>query len=279
MGSLAFDKNGYQQLPKMILILLASTLLQLCTGQNLAADLHISEHGAEYNERVEYDPITKAVTYQVPKHNDIMANTTIIHKPTDSLVEFDPEAKTCTLRSVPEGFNPDLAVIHAFSLSANNKTVTPADAVHVFQLDHRKGLISVERRRSLLESMQELCKDVDIEEIVSIRVSEEEFLQRSVDPTRHSSNSTRVKRSGHEHITHDFFTCDNTADMCADKSAGLRCIWYTVRGSSPAYQLSHVRSGDWSCTRCCESFTDGKMCSCSEINDEASFIRCQRGLY
>ena len=66
----------------MILILLASTLLQLCTGQNLVADLHISEHGAEYNERVEYDPITKAVTYQVPKHNDIVASTTIIHKPT-----------------------------------------------------------------------------------------------------------------------------------------------------------------------------------------------------
>merc|ERR1711953_9248 len=192
MGSLAFDKNGYQQLPKMILILLASTLLQLCTGQNLVADLHISEHGADYNERVEYDPITKAVTYQVPKHNDIVAGTTIIHKPTDTMV----------------GFDPDMAVIHAFSLSANNKTVTPADAVHVFQLNHRKGLISEQRRRSLLESMQELCKDVDIEEILAIRVSEEEFLQRSVDPTRHHSNSTRVKIR----ITNAFPTCDDTAD-------------------------------------------------------------------
>merc|ERR1711997_555309 len=77
-----------------------------------------------------------------------MASTTIIHKPTDTMVEFDPEAKTCTLRSVPGGFDPDVAVIHAFSMSANNKTVTPADAVHVFQLNHRKGLISLERRRS-----------------------------------------------------------------------------------------------------------------------------------
>ena len=66
----------------------------------------------------------------------------------------------------------------------------------------------MERRRSLLESMQELCKDVDIEEIVSIRVSEEEFLQRSVDPTRHHSNSTRVKRR----ITNEFFTCDDVGD-------------------------------------------------------------------
>merc|ERR1711953_1362416 len=211
----------------------ASTLLQLCTGQNLVADLHISEHGADYNERVEYDPITKAVTYQVPKHNDIMASTTIIHKPTDTMVEFDPEAKTCTLRSVPEGFDPDVAVIHTFSMSANNKTVTPADAVHVFQLDYHKGLISVERRMGLLESMQELCKDVDIDEIVSIRVSEEEFLQRSVDPTRHHSNSTRVKRR----ITNAFFTCDDTADRCTTKNVGSRCIWYKINGQSPRYQL------------------------------------------
>merc|ERR1711953_950040 len=275
MGSLAFDKNGYQQLPKMILILLASTLLQLCTGQNLVADLHISEHGAEYNERVEYDPITKAVTYQVPKHNDIVASTTIIHKPTDTMVEFDPEAKTCTLRSVPEGFDPDMAVIHAFSLSVNNKTVTPADAVHVFQLNHRKGLISEQRRRSLLESMQELCKDVDIEEIVAIRVSEEEFLQRSVDPTRHHSNSTRVKRR----ITNAFFTCDDTADRCTAMNIGRKCIWYkikrffsgtgedgfhTVGDFSEEYQLEHVRSGYWSCLRCCKARQNGPMCRCSD---------------
>merc|ERR1712203_550055 len=274
MGSLAFENNGYQQLPKMILILLASTLLQLCTGQNLGADLHISEHGADYNERVEYDPITKAVTYQVPKHNDIVASTTIIHKPTDTMGEFDPEAKTCILKSVPEGFDPDMAVIHAFSLSANNKTVTPADAVHVFQLNHRKGLISLERRRSLLESMQSLCKDVDIEEIVSIRVSEEEFLQRSVDPTRHHSNSTRVKRR----ITNEFFTCD-VGDRCTPKDIGMHCIWYTVNSTPTRYQLEHVRSGDWACTRCCKASTNGQMCKCTDIYDDASFTACQSKLY
>ena len=62
----------------------------------------------------------------------------------------------------------------------------------------------METRRSLLESMQTLCKDVDIQEIVSIRVSEEEFVERSVDPTRSLSNSTRVKRSC---TTNDWFTC------------------------------------------------------------------------
>ena len=69
----------------MLLILMASTLLHLCRGQILGTDLRIKEHGAEYNERIEYDPVTKAVTYQVPQHNDIMASTTIIHKPTVQL--------------------------------------------------------------------------------------------------------------------------------------------------------------------------------------------------
>ena len=66
----------------MIIFMLASTLLHICSGESLVANLHISEHGAEYDQRVEYDPTTKAVTYQVPKHHDIVASTVIIHKPT-----------------------------------------------------------------------------------------------------------------------------------------------------------------------------------------------------
>ena len=67
---------------KMLLLLLASSLLPPCRGEALVVDMHISEHGVEYEQKVEYDPITKAVTYKVPKHHDIVASTTIIHKPT-----------------------------------------------------------------------------------------------------------------------------------------------------------------------------------------------------
>ena len=51
------------------------------------------------------------------------------------MVTFAPEANVCTLSSVPEGFESDIAVIHALYFSANNKTMTPADAVTVSQLD------------------------------------------------------------------------------------------------------------------------------------------------
>ena len=70
---------------KMFVALLASTLLRICSGHSLLANLRISENGADYNQRVEYDPISKAVTYQVPRHHDILASTVILHKPTVSM--------------------------------------------------------------------------------------------------------------------------------------------------------------------------------------------------
>ena len=66
---------------------------------------------------------------------------------------------------------------------------------------------------------------------------------------------------------------------CTPKDIGMHCIWYTVNSTPTRYQLEHVRSGDWACTRCCNSFTDGSMCRCSDIYDDESFERCQGNLY
>merc|ERR1711953_523159 len=84
MGSFTLDGRQPGQLTKMFLILLASTLLHLCRGHSLGTDLHMSQHGAEDNQRVEYDLITKAVTFETPKDNDIMASSAIDDKPTFS---------------------------------------------------------------------------------------------------------------------------------------------------------------------------------------------------
>ena len=128
------------------------------------------------------------------------------------MVEYVQEKNICNLQSVPEAFDPELAVIQFYSLrwlppfpstlidsfhnfSANNKTITPKDAVPVFQLNRNKGPVSIKKRMSLLKSMQTLCKNVVINEIVTIKVSEREFQLNSIDPSQHSSNSTRFKRN------------------------------------------------------------------------------------
>merc|ERR1711953_1359193 len=89
-------------------VLLVSTLLGVSLADSPVAQLHISEHGAEYDETVEYDPATKAVTYHVPKHHDIVESTTIIHTPSNSMITLS-ENKICLLSSSPVGYNPELS--------------------------------------------------------------------------------------------------------------------------------------------------------------------------
>merc|ERR1711953_1210757 len=253
MGTSILSLNTVQM---FLRVLLVSTLLGVSLADSLVAQLHISEHGAEYDETVEYDPATKAVTYHVPKHHDIVESTTIIHTPSNSMITLS-ENKICLLSSSPVGYNPELSVMKTFSTSANNITVSTENVRTTFQLDYFKGNISEERRAGLLEAMQTLCKDVDIEEIEEITVSEAEFNRQSVDPT-HSDSSKRVKR----------------------ERIGRRCKWYWNVDPKNArkFDVTHVRNNQWSCVSCCPTKRNGSMCKCDAIVDEDSFKRCQNGL-
>merc|ERR1739845_91059 len=270
MGQFTIGKNPV----KMLVFLLASTLLHICSGQSLVTDLKISEHGANYEQRVEYDPSTKAVTYQVPKHHDILASTVIIHKPTDTMVELIPEKNVCNLKSVPEAFDPELAMVHFYSLSANNKTITPEDAVPVFQLNHNKGPVSTRKRMSLLKSMQTLCKNVVINEIVSITVSEREFQQNSIDPSQRFSNSTRFKRNSGEGLCN----MAQSARYCNTNTNIGRNVDFTIVNfvNYEDFEIKVIRTDDWNCTLCCKE-EGSNVCTCSEASSsDEKFIACQR---
>jgi len=255
-------------------VLLVSTLLSVSLGDTLKTKIRIFEHGTEYEESVEYDLATQAVTYHVPKHNNILESTVIIHTPSDSMITFHPLAKTCLLSPSPEGYNPELSVMKTFSLSADNITVGPEDAQVSFQLDYSKGVISEERRAGLLESMQNLCKDVEIQEIVQITVSEEEFNRQSVDPIQRN-NTTRVKRSS---FLSNMVMCDNIQDRCTlNTAAGEYCVWYwnVDRKNVSNTVMNHVRSGRWRCLTCCKEKSSGRMCMCDSITTPEIFRSCQ----
>merc|ERR1711953_382225 len=92
MGSFTLDGRQPGQLTKMFLILLASTLLQLCRGHSLGTDLYTSQHGAEDNQKVEYDLITKAVTFETRAKRSIPD------------VHFTcPDRRTCTPQNIGRG--------------------------------------------------------------------------------------------------------------------------------------------------------------------------------
>ena len=75
------------------MILFASLLLNLGAltfSTTLTSKLHINEHGAVYDQRVEYDDETRAITLHIPPHHDVLEQTIIIHadsvKPTDTKI-------------------------------------------------------------------------------------------------------------------------------------------------------------------------------------------------
>jgi len=187
-------------------------------------------------------------------------------------VEYVPEKNICNLKSVPEAFDPELAVIQFYSLSANNKTITPKDAVPVFQLNRNKGPVSIKKRMSLLKSMQTLCKNVVINEIVTIKVSEREFQLNSIDPSQHSSNSTRFKRNSGDGLCNIL----EWGRYCNTNDVGMNCQWTIVNYvSETEYELQHVRSNGWNCVHCCK-VEGSNLCTCSQASSsDDNFVACQ----
>ena len=60
-----------------------AAMLGALMATSLVSKLHINEHGAEYDEDIEYDPDTRAVSITVPPRHHIVGQTLIIH--TDSV--------------------------------------------------------------------------------------------------------------------------------------------------------------------------------------------------
>ena len=82
----------------------------------------------------------------------------------------------------------------------NNETVSIHNATTVYYAQLDKGLVSESERSQLLPSMQQLCKDVPIRQMVEVKVSKENFYsnERVIMEHEHSSPAAghRVKRFG-----------------------------------------------------------------------------------
>ena len=74
------DQSRYCNMKYLPFILFP--LLGTLKSSSLVSKLHISEHGFDYDEDVEYDPETKAITLTVPAHNNVSAQVLILHAET-----------------------------------------------------------------------------------------------------------------------------------------------------------------------------------------------------
>jgi len=251
-----------------------SLLIGSLNCQRLSVDLNIEEHGTRYRQTVEYDPVTKAVTYRVPQHNDVDSTVNIIHAASNTMLTMTEgiEGRQCLLHSAPIGFEPETHALGAFAMSANNETLTPGRAKIISYLNYHKGKISQGERKALLDSMQTLCEGIDIVRVEQIPVTEEEFRDKTVFPA--FMNNTIGQ--GHPRFKREISFCD-TGNACGKNIPGGRhCYWEVIpHVSSGTMELDHVRSAEWQCVVCCQdgSRSNG-MCDCDDVNTD-TFGGCQ----
>merc|ERR1711953_984793 len=128
MGSRSFASSLKFCLGTRMKFILASLFFVGCLHcEPLSVDVDIEEDGTRYKQKVEYDPVTKAVTYRVPSHNDVISSVNIIHAESNTMLTMfeDRNGKQCQIRSAPAGFEPEANALGAFAVSANKETLTP----------------------------------------------------------------------------------------------------------------------------------------------------------
>ena len=71
------------------------------------ARLQISEHGANFNETVTFDPTSHLVTFHVPKHHDLEEHITIMDNATRKSLTLLPEHSHCELKDLVDDVDPE----------------------------------------------------------------------------------------------------------------------------------------------------------------------------
>ena len=67
------------------LLLLLAALVATLAAETKVSKLHIKEDGTDYNEDIEFDSQTKAITLKVPAYNHVGEQKVIIHKDSVSI--------------------------------------------------------------------------------------------------------------------------------------------------------------------------------------------------
>jgi len=236
--------------------------------------VNVSEHGANYQQEVEYDPTTMAIKITVPAHHNIDASTLIIHKQSHTRILMDPVRKLCKLYTLEDSFDPMAQIVSFFTTSSTGVVLTPEAAKEVYRLSLDEEEITKEQREQLLPSMQELCEGLPITRVEEIDVTKEEYESGSLDIFNSTIANHRNKRS----FGFGMVSCGGQmADRCTDAKDAHYCVWYTCAtlNVGGVCDIEHMRNGSWRCLKCCENKRDQRMCKCSEITDKSSFLRCQ----
>jgi len=244
----------------------------------IKANIHIQEHGVNYQQSITYDPRTQMARVHNPQHLHIDETITLMHKPSGMMLMLNNNHKHCQYSAMPEGLDPEDFAEASKEVEEEQKTLTMDSPKSSETLTGTLmgDALTEEEREDLHPEMQDLCAGLDIFHITKV-----ELPANSANNTEWEipNQGGRVKRYSQGSIS-----CEGAmmVDKCYRYSSGWghSCMWMVCSKSLVdtkvcANYYNHVGDETLACVKCCKENESSTLCKCTNIHDKSTFTKCQ----
>jgi len=238
------------------------------------ANVHIQEHGVNYQQSITYDPWTQIARIHNPQHLDLDDTITLMHKPSGMMLMLNNNHKHCEYSAMPEGMDPEGFAKASKEVEDGHRTLTmDSQTTSETMTGTIQGeALTEEEREDLHPEMQTLCEGLDIFHITKVELpaNSANFTELEI-----PEQGGRVKRD---------ISCDGPlVHKCNQYKLGWgrNCMWVIceprmVGTEICAKMYNHYKSNYLACVICCKDQASSSLCKCSTINDMHKFTSCQR---
>merc|ERR1719367_982895 len=253
----------------------------------ITANVHIQEHGVNYQQSITYDPWTQIARIHNPHHLDLDETITLMHKPSGMMLMLNNNHKHCEYSAMPEGMDPEGFAKASKEAEEEHQTLSMdlPQTGETLEGTVLGDTLTEEEREDLHSEMQTLCAGLDIFHIKKIKlpagsINNTEWEVPSQDKFEDLGRGGRMKRASQGSIScgggHEL------VDKCYPYQTGWghSCMWIVcsrrlVDTGVCLRFYNHVGSQTLACLRCCKEAASSTLCQCSRIHDKSSFTRCQ----
>merc|ERR1712183_708726 len=252
----------------------------------IKANVHIQEHGVNYQQSITYDPWTQIARVHNPQHLHIDETVTLMHKPSGMMLMLNNNHKHCEYSAMPEGLDPEDFAEASKEVEEEHKTLSMdlPQTGEQFWGTVLGDTLTDEEREDLHPEMQTLCGGLDIFHIKKIKlpagsINNTEWEVPSQDKYEDLGRGGRMKRASQGSVScnagHDMMDkCYKYPDGLAHILMWIVCSPKMVDTGVCRDFYTHV-SQTLGCLRCCKEAASSTLCKCSAVHNARTFSRCQ----
>merc|ERR1719367_436816 len=138
----------------------------------ITANVHIQEHGVNYQQSITYDPWTQIARIHNPHHLDLDETITLMHKPSGMMLMLNNNHKHCEYSAMPEGMDPEGFAEASKEVEDGHRTLTmDSQTTSETMTGTIQGkALTEEEREDLHPEMQTLCEGLEIFHITKVEI-------------------------------------------------------------------------------------------------------------